>query len=241
MEKLVIAGREFDSRLFLGTGKFNSNEVMEQAILTSGTEMVTVAMKRIDMDDKEDDMLKHIIHPNIQLLPNTSGVRDAEEAVFAAQMAREAFGTNWLKLEIHPDPRYLLPDSIETLKATEQLVKLGFIVLPYCQADPVLCKRLEEAGAATVMPLGAPIGTNKGLVNQRIPADYYRAGRYPRCRRCRNRCTEPRCRSNGTGSFCRTGKYRHRRSRQSGRNGVGLQSRHRSRKTGIRSRTGSAG
>ena len=123
MEKLVIAGREFDSRLFLGTGKFNSNEVMEQAILTSGTEMVTVAMKRIDME-------KHIIHPNIQLLPNTSGVRDAEEAVFAAQMAREAFGTNWLKLEIHPDPRYLLPDSIETLKATEQLVKLGFIVLP---------------------------------------------------------------------------------------------------------------
>ena len=145
MEKLVIAGREFDSRLFLGTGKFNSNEVMEQAILASGTEMVTVAMKRIDMDDKEDDMLKHIIHPNIQLLPNTSGVRDAEEAVFAAQMAREAFGTNWLKLEIHPDPRYLLPDSIETLKATEH------------------CKRLEEAGAATVMPLGAPIGTNKGL------------------------------------------------------------------------------
>ena len=163
MEKLVIAGREFDSRLFLGTGKFNSNEVMEQAILASGTEMVTVAMKRIDMDDKEDDMLKHIIHPHIQLLPNTSGVRDAEEAVFAAQMAREAFGTNWLKLEIHPDPRYLLPDSIETLKATEELVKLGFVVLPYCQADPVLCKRLEEAGAATVMPLGAPIGSNKGL------------------------------------------------------------------------------
>ena len=163
MEKLVIAGREFNSRLFLGTGKFNSNEVMEQAILASGTEMVTVAMKRIDMDDKEDDMLKHIIHPHIQLLPNTSGVRDAEEAVFAAQMAREAFGTNWLKLEIHPDPRYLLPDSIETLKATEELVKLGFVVLPYCQADPVLCKRLEEAGAATVMPLGAPIGTNKGL------------------------------------------------------------------------------
>ena len=128
MEKLVIAGREFNSRLFLGTGKFNSNEIMEQSILASGTEMVTVAM----------------------------------EAVFAAQMAREAFGTNWLKLEIHPDPRYLLPDSTETLKATEELVKLGFVVLPYCQADPTLCKRLEEAGAAT-MPLGAPIGTNKGL------------------------------------------------------------------------------
>ena len=144
MEKLVIAEREFNSRLFLGTGKFNSDEVMEQSILASGTEMVTVAMKRIELDNKEDNMLVHIQHPGIQLLPNTSGVRNAEEAVFAAQMAREAFGTNWLKLEIHPDPRYLLPDSMETLKAT-------------------LCKRLEEAGAATVMPLGAPIGTNKGL------------------------------------------------------------------------------
>lgn len=163
MKKLVIAGKEFNSRLFLGTGKFSSNQLMEEAILASGTEMVTVAMKRIELNDKEDDMLRHIVHPNIQLLPNTSGVRNAEEAVFAAQMAREAFGTNWLKLEIHPDPRYLLPDSAETLKATEQLVKLGFIVLPYCQADPTLCKRLEEAGAATVMPLGAPIGTNKGL------------------------------------------------------------------------------
>lgn len=163
MKKLIIAGREFESRLFLGTGKFKSNEVMEQSILASGTEMVTVAMKRIELGDQEDDMLKHIVHPNIQLLPNTSGVRDAEEAVFAAQMAREAFSTNWLKLEIHPDPRYLLPDSVETLKATEQLAKMGFVVLPYCQADPTLCKHLEEAGAATVMPLGAPIGTNKGL------------------------------------------------------------------------------
>lgn len=163
MEKLVIAGREFDSRLFLGTGKFSSNFLMEQSIIASETEMVTVAMKRIDLDDKEDDMLKHIVNPNIQLLPNTSGARDAKEAVFAAQMGREAFGTNWLKLEVHPDPRYLLPDPIETLKACEELVKLGFVVLPYCQADPVLCKRLEEAGAATVMPLAAPIGTNKGL------------------------------------------------------------------------------
>lgn len=159
----MIAGREFNSRLFLGTGKFSSNELMKEPILASQTQMVTIAMKRIDLDDKEDDMLKHIVHPNIQLLPNTSGVRNAEEAVFAAQLAREAFGTNWLKLEIHPDPRYLLPDSVETLKATEQLVKLGFVVLPYCQADPVLCKQLEEAGAATVMPLGAPIGTNQGL------------------------------------------------------------------------------
>lgn len=163
MEKLIIAGREFDSRLFLGTGKFRSNEQMKAAISASGTEMVTAAMKRIDLNDKEDDLLNHILGPNIQLLPNTSGVRNAEEAIFAAQMAREAFGTNWLKLEIHPDPKYLLPDSIETLKATEKLVKLGFVVLPYCQADPTLCKHLEEAGAATVMPLGAPIGTNKGL------------------------------------------------------------------------------
>ena len=144
MEKLVIAEREFNSRLFLGTGKFNSDEVMEQSILASGTEMVTVAMKRIELDNKEDNMLVHIQHPGIQLLPNTSGVRNAEEAVFAAQMAREAFGTNWLKLEIHPDPRYLLPDSMETLKATEELVKLGFVVLPYCQADPTLCKRLPS-------------------------------------------------------------------------------------------------
>lgn len=164
MQKLVIAGREFNSRLFLGTGKFMSNQLMSEAITASKTEMVTIAMKRVDMENKEDEMLSHVIeNPNIQLLPNTSGVRNAEEAVFAAQMAREAFGTNWLKLEIHPDPRYLLPDSIETLKATEQLVKLGFVVLPYCQADPTLCKKLEEAGAATVMPLGAPIGTNKGL------------------------------------------------------------------------------
>lgn len=163
MEKLVIAGREFGSRLFLGTGKFSSNQVMAEAIAASETEMVTMAMKRIDLNDAGDDMLQHIARPNIQLLPNTSGTRNAQEAVFAAKMVREAFGTNWLKLEIHPDPRYLLPDPVETLKATELLVKEGFVVLPYCQADPVLCKRLAEAGAATVMPLAAPIGTNKGL------------------------------------------------------------------------------
>lgn len=164
MEKLKIAGVEFNSRLFLGTGKFSSNENMRKSIEASGTEMVTVAMKRIDTKEPAtDDMLNHIKNKNICLLPNTSGVRTAEEAVLAAQLSREAFGTNWLKLEIHPDPRYLLPDPIETLKATEQLVKMGFVVLPYCQADPVLCKRLAEAGAATVMPLAAPIGTNKGL------------------------------------------------------------------------------
>ena len=163
MSDLIIAGRAFKSRLFLGTGKFRSNAEMKEAIAASGTEMVTVAMKRIELGDSEDDMLAHAVRPEMQLLPNTSGVRDAEEAVFAAQMAREAFGTPWLKLEIHPDPRYLLPDSTETLRATEMLAREGFIVLPYCQADPTLCKRLEEAGAAAVMPLGAPIGSNLGL------------------------------------------------------------------------------
>ena len=163
MSDLIIAGRAFKSRLFLGTGKFRSNAEMQAAIAASGTEMVTVAMKRIELGDSDDDMLAHVVRPEIQLLPNTSGVRDAEEAVFAAQMSREAFGTPWLKLEIHPDPRYLLPDSTETLRATEMLAKEGFIVLPYCQADPTLCKRLEEAGAAAVMPLGSPIGSNLGL------------------------------------------------------------------------------
>lgn len=166
MDKLIIGGKEFTSRLFVGTGKFRSNETMAEAIKASGSQMVTVAMKRIDMDNREDDMLRHIVADDIQLLPNTSGVRDAEEAVLAAQLSREAFGTDFIKLEIHPDPRYLLPDPVETLKATERLAAMGFVVLPYIQADPVLCKRLEDAGAATVMPLAAPIGSNKGLVTR---------------------------------------------------------------------------
>lgn len=168
MDKLIIGDKEFSSRLFVGTGKFRSNEEMARAIEASGTEMVTVAMKRIDMDNPSDSMLSHIKLPGIQLLPNTSGVRDAQEAVLAAQLAREAFATNFIKLEIHPDPKYLFPDPVETLEATRQLVKLGFIVLPYIQADPVLCKRLEEVGAAAVMPLAAPIGTNKGLITREL-------------------------------------------------------------------------
>jgi thiazole synthase len=163
MQALKIADRIFNSRLFLGTGKFSSNEVMSCAIVESGTEMVTVALKRVDMWNRQDDMLKHIKLPGVQLLPNTSGARNAKEAILAAQMAREALETNWLKLEIHPDPRYLLPDPIETLKAAEELVRLGFIVLPYINADPVLCKKLEDAGTVTVMPLGSPIGSNGGL------------------------------------------------------------------------------
>lgn len=163
MNKLKIAGKEFQSRLFLGTGKFGSPKLMEDAVLASGSEMVTVALKRIDMETNTDGLLAHLQHPHINLLPNTSGARNAKEAIFAAQLAREALETNWLKLEIHPDPRYLMPDPIETLIACEELAKLGFVVLPYIHADPVLCKRLEDAGTAAVMPLGAPIGSNKGL------------------------------------------------------------------------------
>lgn len=163
-DQLIIGGRRFDSRLFVGTGKFSSNELMLKSILASGSEMITVAMKRIDMDNaREDDMLRHINRDKVQFLPNTSGVRNAEEAVLAAKLSRDIFNTNFIKLEIHPDPKYLLPDPVETLKATESLAKDGFVVLPYIQADPVLCKRLEEVGTAAVMPLGAPIGTNKGL------------------------------------------------------------------------------
>jgi thiazole synthase len=166
-KKLIIAGQEFESRLFLGTGKFPSNQIMGKAIEASQTQMVTTAMKRVNIENsKEDDMLSYINKEKVILLPNTSGVRNAKEAVFAAQMAREALETNWLKLEIHPDPKWLFPDAIETLKATEELVKDGFIVLPYVQADPVLCKQLEEVGAATVMPLASPIGSNKGLVTK---------------------------------------------------------------------------
>ncbi|MBX0291573.1 thiazole synthase [Hymenobacter sediminis] len=162
-QPLVVAGRTFTSRLFTGTGKFSSAALMEETLLASGSELVTVALKRVDVGNDQDDILRHLQHPQFSLLPNTSGVRTAREAVFAAQLAREALETNWLKLEIHPDPKYLLPDPIETLKAAEELVKLGFVVLPYIHADPVLCKRLEEVGVAAVMPLGAPIGSNQGL------------------------------------------------------------------------------
>lgn len=159
---LKIADKIFSSRLFTGTGKFSSLSMMEEALLASGSELVTVALKRIDVTP-QDYLLKHLDHPQISLLPNTSGARTAKEAVYAAELAREALETNWLKLEIHPDPKYLMPDPIETLLAAEELVKKGFVVLPYCHADPVLCKRLEEAGVAAVMPLGAPIGSNQGL------------------------------------------------------------------------------
>ncbi|AUC76486.1 thiazole synthase [Olleya sp. Bg11-27] len=161
--KLKIADKTFTSRLFTGTGKFSSSKLMKEALLASESELITVALKRVNVKNEDDDILSHLKHPHINLLPNTSGVRTAKEAVFAAQLAREALHTNWIKLEIHPDPKYLLPDPIETLKAAEALVKLGFVVMPYIHADPVLCKRLEDVGVQCVMPLGAPIGTNKGI------------------------------------------------------------------------------
>ncbi len=163
MKPLQLGDKIFQSRLFLGSGKYGSSQIMEAATLASKTELITIALKRIDIHSENDQLLAHLNHPGLNLLPNTSGARNAKEAILAAQLAREALETNWIKLEIHPDPKYLLPDPIETLIATEELAKQGFFVLPYIHADPVLCKRLEEVGTTAVMPLGSPIGTNKGL------------------------------------------------------------------------------
>src|SRR5438309_1195261 len=163
---LTIAGREFSSRLILGTGKFCSPEAMRDALAASGTGMVTVALRRADLSGKQDpfaNILEFIDGKKYLLLPNTSGAMNAEEAVRLARLAVAAGLPKWVKLEIHPDPRYLLPDPVETLKAAEILVKEGFTVLPYINADPVLAKRLAEVGTAAVMPLGSPIGSNRGL------------------------------------------------------------------------------
>ena len=160
---LIIAGRTFQSRLLLGTGKFASPEMMVRAIEASGAEIVTVALRRVELDNPQDSILSHIDTSRYLLLPNTSGARDAAEAVRLARLARAAGCEPWVKLEVTPDPQYLLPDPIETLKAAEILVKEGFVVLPYIHADPILAKRLEDVGTATVMPLGSPIGSNRGL------------------------------------------------------------------------------
>ncbi|MEO3680569.1 thiazole synthase [Rheinheimera sp. FR7-31] len=160
---LTIADTTLHSRLLLGSGKFASPQLMQQTIEASGSQMVTLAIKRLELDKPRDDLLTPLRAMKIQLLPNTSGAKTAKEAIFAAELARDALQTHWLKLEIHPDPRYLMPDPIETLLAAERLVKLGFVVLPYCSADPVLCKRLEQVGCGAVMPLGAAIGSNQGL------------------------------------------------------------------------------
>ena len=166
---LEIAGRRFQSRLMAGTGKFASNELMRDTLASCGSEIVTVALRRADLtggDDPQADILKFIDPEKYLILPNTSGAMDADEAVRLAHLAEAAGLPKWVKLEIHPDPTYLLPDPIETLKAAEVLVKDGFTVLPYINADPVLAKRLQEVGTAAVMPLGAPIGSNKGVITR---------------------------------------------------------------------------
>jgi thiazole synthase len=169
---LVIADKTFQSRLLTGTGKFGNLNSMAAALKASETELVTVALKRVESAELQkntgsgESILSCLKELGVHLLPNTSGVRTAKEAIFAAELAREALQTNWLKLEVHPDPKYLMPDPIETFKAAEELVKLGFVVLPYCGADPLLCKRLEDLGCAAVMPLGSAIGSNKGLQTQ---------------------------------------------------------------------------
>ena len=226
MENLIIGNKTFHSRLFVGTGKFSSAELMGKATAASGSELVTVALKRVELENPQDDMLSHLHLPGVNLLPNTSGVRNAKEAVFAAQMAREALGTNWIKLEIHPDPRYLLPDPIETLAAAEQLVKDGFIVMPYINADPVLCKRLEEVGTACVMPLGAPIGSNRGLKTRDLLRIIIEQSNVP--------VVVARRRSDGDGRVGRTGQHRNRRNAGPGTNGRRFQNGRRSRTHGIR-------
>jgi thiazole synthase len=163
LKDLVIDGHTLRSRLFVGTGKFASPALMASAVEASGSELVTVAVRRVDMRSPSDRTLSALDFTRYRLLPNTSGARDADEAVRVAKLARAACGTPWIKLEVTPDPTTLLPDPIETLRAAEQLLKLGFVVLPYINADPILAKRLAEAGCATVMPLAAPIGSNRGL------------------------------------------------------------------------------
>jgi thiazole synthase len=165
-QPLTIAGRTFSSRLLLGTGKFSSNEIMRDALAASGCEIVTVALRRADLSGKKDpfaNILDFIDPEKYLLLPNTSGAMNADEAVRLARLAAAAGLPKWVKLEIHPDPHYLLPDPVETLAAAEILVKEGFTVLPYINADPVLARRLQDVGTATVMPLGSPIGSNRGL------------------------------------------------------------------------------
>jgi len=176
---LKIGDRIFTSRLFLGTGKFSSLELMGQAIAASQSQLVTLALRRFDPNNPQDKMVAQVAQPGVSLLPNTSGARNAKEAVLAAKLAQAALETHWVKLEIHPDPRYLLPDHQETLKATEELAKLGFVVLPYVNADPVFCKALEEAGAAAVMPLAAPIGSNRGLTSRAMLEIILKESRLP--------------------------------------------------------------
>ncbi len=165
MDELEIAGKKFKSRLITGTGKHRSSKDLKESIVSSGTEMITVAIRRINFDNpKEKNLLDDINWDNYNILPNTAGSKTAEEAIFTAKLAREVTSSNWIKVEVIPDAKYLLPDPIGTLDACETLVNEGFIVLPYISPDPVLAKRLEDIGCATVMPLGSPIGSGRGVL-----------------------------------------------------------------------------
>ncbi len=166
MDELIIAGKEFKSRLFVGTGKYASMEDMASGIIASGTDMVTVAIRRVDLNDPDNNLLNHLDFSKYHFLPNTAGSRTAKEAMRTAHLGRAASDQNFVKLEVIPDPKYLLPDGVETLEATKQLVAEGFVVLPYIQADPVLALQLEAAGAAAIMPLGSPIGSKRGVLTR---------------------------------------------------------------------------
>ncbi len=210
-QPLVIAGRSFRSRLILGTGKFSAPEAMRDALAASGTEMVTVALRRADLSGKKDpfaNILEFIDPKKYLLLPNTSGAMNAEEAVRLAKLAAAAGLPKWVKLEIHPDPRYLLPDPVETFKAAEILVKDGFTVLPYINADPVLAKRLQDVGVATVMPLGSPIGSNRGIQTRDQIRIIIEQATVPVVVDAGSRCAEPRGGGDGNGRGRRAGQHR---------------------------------
>lgn len=235
---LVIAGKEFASRLFVGTGKFSSSEAMRASIEASGSQMVTVALRRVDISNPSDDVLAHINRDKVQLLPNTSGARDAKEAVRVAMLAREASGVEWLKLEVTPDPYYLLPDPIETFKAAEILVKEGFKVLPYINADPILCRHLEDIGCSTVMPLGSPIGSNQGIKTRANLKIIIRAVQGAGGGGCGPGPALPRGRRHGNGRGRRPGQHCAGGRPGSCRNGGCLPYGGRGRTHGLRSRTG---
>ena len=237
-DPLTIAGRTFNSRLMIGTGKFPSAESLKAAIEASGAEIVTVALRRVDLSAPEKGSILSAIDPKRQLiLPNTSGARTADEAVRLARMARAAGLKPWVKLELTPEPRYLLPDPIQTLEAAEILIKDGFVVLPYIQADPVLAKRLEELGAATVMPLGAPIGSNRGLRTRDLIKIIIEQSQRARRRRCGPR--RPVARGGGHGTGRRRGAGEHGAGRRIGRrhDGEGVCDGHRRGPYGLPRRT----
>ncbi len=229
----MIAGRVFHSRLLMGTGKFASPHLMKQALEASGAEIVTVALRRVELENPQDSILSLIDPSRYLLLPNTSGARDATEAVRLARIARAAGCEPWVKLEVTPDPHHLLPDPVETLKAAEILVKEGFVVLPYINADPVLAKRLEDVGTATVMPLGSAHWLEAGYTNPGCPRAHHRKSPGPGGGGCRPGSSVPRCRGDGTGRRCRFGQHRSGGGGKPRSHGAGVQEGRGSRTRGV--------